>query len=210
MPLTRAERPSYKPFSSDYGDLTGVGMTLSNGSHTHFDPSDSLGANRTKLPVLFDTGTPTNLLPNSLYFAIGALYPDAEMYMHPHGWPAYKVPCTAPHGTFDYYFGNTTIKVSFAESLYRYEDSGICTFGFTLGPQDEGKVPYILGDAFLRGAYVVFDRENDEVWMGETADCGSDIVPVGKGRDAVPVVRGCGDGGHRPLEPSKKWLSPRK
>lgn len=81
------------------------------------------------------------LLPNVLYFIISDIYPDAESYDSGHGWPAYKVPCHAPHGNFDYTFGNVTIKVSLKDSLYKDPKFDICTFGFTLGPQDEGKIP---------------------------------------------------------------------
>jgi hypothetical protein len=130
------------------------------------------------------------------------------MYTHSLGWPAFKVPCNTPPGAFDYYFGNTTIKVPLSEWLYK-DEVGICTFGFTLGPQDDGLIPYILGDSFLRGAYLVFDRENDEVWMGETADCGSNVVPVGKGKDAVPIVPGCGAAeGRVPPKPTMTGYAP--
>jgi hypothetical protein len=27
--------------------------------------------------------------------------------------------------------------------------------------------------------------------MGESADCGSNLVPIGKGMNAVPVIPGC-------------------
>jgi hypothetical protein len=165
-------------------------MTLPNKTSIEFD-SALWRENMTHLPVLFDMGTPTNLLPNDLYFVIGDSYPDAIPYTHPLGFPAYKVPCDTPLGTFDYTFGNYTIKVSFLNSLYKDNVDGICTFGFSLGPQGEGKVPYILADSFMRGAYMVFDMDNDEIWMGETADCGPHIVPIGKGKDAVPVIPGC-------------------
>lgn len=98
------------------------------------------------------------------------------------GFTAYKVPCDAPLGAFDYTFGNYTIKSSFLDSLWKDPADGHCTFGFTLGPQDEGTIPYILADAFMRGAYMVFDMDNDEIWIGESADCGTKIVPIGKGR----------------------------
>jgi hypothetical protein len=136
-------------------------------------------------------GTPTNLLPNDLYFRIGESYPGAIPYTHPQDFPAYKVPCDTPLGTFDYTFSNYTIKVSFQDSLYKDNVDGTCTFGFTLGPQGYGLVPYILADAFMRGTYMVFDIDNDEIWMGESADCGSNLVPIGKGKDAVPVIPGC-------------------
>lgn len=48
----------------------------------------------------------------------------------------------------------------------------------------------MLGAAFMRGVHMVFDMENDEVWMGERVDCGSDIVGIGKGKDAVPTIGG--------------------
>jgi hypothetical protein len=169
-------------------------MTLPNGTSITFDTETWKGNNTDPagLRVLFDTGTPTNLLPNNLYFAIGDLYPDAIPYTHPLGFPAYNVSCDAPSGTFDYTFGNHTIRVSFQDSLFKDDTSGVCTFGFTLGPQDTGQIPYILADSFMRGVYMVFDMDNDEIWMGETADCGSNVVPIGKGKDAVPVVEGCG------------------
>jgi hypothetical protein len=136
-------------------------------------------------------GTPTNLLPNNLYFNIGESYPSAIPYTHLQSFPAYEVPCDTPLGTFDYIFSNYTIKASFQDSLYKDNVNGIRTFGFTLGLQGDGLVPYILTDAFMRGAYMVFDMDNDEIWMGESADCGSNLVPIGKGKDAVPVTPGC-------------------
>jgi hypothetical protein len=33
--------------------------------------------------------------------------------------------------------------------------------------------------------------DNDEIWIGESADCGSNMVLIGKGKDAVPIVLGC-------------------
>jgi hypothetical protein len=136
-------------------------------------------------------GTPTNLLTNDLYFYNGEAYPGAIPYTRPLGYPAYKVPCDAPLGSFDYTFGNYTIKISFRDSLYVDKIERTCTFGFSLGPQGEGKVPFILTDAFMWGAYMVFDMDNDEIWMGESIDCGSNIVPIGKGKDAVPMLPGC-------------------
>ncbi|KAH5074748.1 hypothetical protein HBI65_047070 [Parastagonospora nodorum] len=119
------------------------------------------------------------------------LYPDAVPYKHRLGFTAYKVPCDAPLGTFNYTFGSCTIKVSFLASLWKDPTNGQCTFGFTLGPQDEGTTPYILANSFMRDAYMVFDRDNDEIWIGESPNCGSEIVPFGKGKDAAPRVPGC-------------------
>lgn len=142
-------------------------MTLPNATTIDFPPP-LWRPNTSSIPILFDTGTPTNLLPNELYFAIGKVCPDAIPYTHPRGFLAFKVPCDAPAGTFDYMFGNYTIKISFADSLHK-ENAGICSFGFSLRPRDEWEVPYVLGATFMRGAYLVFDLDNDEIWMGGRA-----------------------------------------
>ncbi|KAH5224415.1 hypothetical protein HBI46_140180 [Parastagonospora nodorum] len=97
-------------------NLTNIGITLPNKTNVEFDPS-MWRKNKTSLPVIFDMGTPTNLLPNNLYFVIGELYLDAVPYKHRLGFTAYKAPCDAPLGTFDYTFGSCTIKVSFLDSL---------------------------------------------------------------------------------------------
>jgi hypothetical protein len=96
-------------------------------------------------------GTLTNLLPNDLYFPIGDLYPGVIPYTLKLGYPAYRVLCDAPLGTFDYTFGDYTIKASFLDSLYKDSIDGICMFGYSLGLQGEGKVPYILADSMYAG-----------------------------------------------------------
>jgi hypothetical protein len=182
-------------------DLTAIGITLPNKTSITFAPATWKSVNATSLPIVLDTGTTRNLISNDLYFAIGGLYPGAKQYMNPYGQPAFRVPCDAPSGSFDYTFGNHTVKISLSNSLYKDPESGTCSIGFQLGPEEaeDGSVPHILGDAFLRGAYTVFDMDNDEIWIGEKAECGSNIVPIGKGKDAVPIIAGCdGDGGAKP------------
>ncbi|KAH4809920.1 hypothetical protein HBH61_105430 [Parastagonospora nodorum] len=109
-------RAKAKCFAYYRANLTNIGITLPNKTNVEFDPS-MWRKNKTSLPVIFDMGTPTNLLPNNLYFVIGELYLDAVPYKHRLGFTAYKAPCDAPLGTFDYTFGSCTIKVSFLDSL---------------------------------------------------------------------------------------------
>lgn len=53
--------------------------------------------------------------------------------------------------------------------------------------------PGILGAPFLRSAYAVFDWGNENLHIAQAADCGSNIVAVGKGEGAVPSGDGeCG------------------
>lgn len=172
-------------------DLTAIGMTLPNNTSITFAPATWKDVNATRIPVVFDTGTTRNILSNDLFFTIGGLYPEAKEYMDPYGQPAFRVPCDAPAGSFDYTSGNHTIKISLSDSLYKDPESGTCSIGFQLSPEEDGSIPYILGDSFLHGAYMVFDMDNDEIRIGKKADCGFNIVPIGKGKDAVPVLAGC-------------------
>lgn len=51
-----------------------------------------------------------------------------------------------------------------------------------------------MGDTFLRAAYVVYDWNNRNVWLANNEDCGSNLVAIGSGPNAVPSLVGeCGD-----------------
>ncbi|RSL51143.1 hypothetical protein CEP54_011580 [Fusarium duplospermum] len=85
-------------------------------------------------------------------------------------------------------FGDKIITVPFREFVYTAQ--GLCAVG--LDPIKEGE-QQILGDSFLRAAYVVFDWDNEEIHIAQAAKCSSEIVPIGQGRNAVPsVVGACG------------------
>lgn len=66
-------------------------------------------------------------------------------------------------------------------------DSSLCSVGLRVAGKGSQQ---ILGDSFLRAAYVVFDWDNEEVHIAQGADCGSEIVAIGSGSDAVPSVTG--------------------
>lgn len=48
----------------------------------------------------------------------------------------------------------------------------------------------ILGQPFMKATYTVFDYENNNLFFAGAADCGSHIIPIGRGVDAVPTVKG--------------------
>ena len=51
----------------------------------------------------------------------------------------------------------------------------------------------VLGDSFLRAAYVVYDQDNRNLHLAQAANCGTELVAIGKGADAVPsIAGGCG------------------
>ena len=146
-----------------------------------FNPSgDTAG-----LPVLIDSGTTVTYLPQALVEAIVNDYPQTATLNQADG--LYHVPCDALEGTIDFHFGGKTVKVPFSEFIWHGKPDD-CALGILPVFAPNGN---ILGDSFLHAAYVVFDQDNQEIWVDQTADCGSAIVPIGKGVDAVPQVKGC-------------------
>lgn len=56
----------------------------------------------------------------------------------------------------------------------------------TARPVDEP----VLGDTFLRAAYVVYDQDNRNLHLAQAANCGTSLVAISTGADAVPSVTG--------------------
>lgn len=48
----------------------------------------------------------------------------------------------------------------------------------------------VLGDSFLRAAYVVYDQDNSNIHLAQAAECGSNLVAISSGEDAVPSSSG--------------------
>lgn len=48
----------------------------------------------------------------------------------------------------------------------------------------------VLGDTFLRAAYVVYDWDNRNIWLASNEDCGSKLIAIGKGPNAIPPLTG--------------------
>lgn len=179
-------------FSQFFIILTG----LSVGSDT-IDDDDDLA-----LGVILDSGSTLTYLPASLasavFEAVGADY-------EPGASTAY-VPCdlaSAP-GNLTFSFGPAAeITVPLSELVLdftdvtgrrlRFGDDGqpACMFGIAPSPGGTN----ILGDTFLRSAYVVFDLGNNEVSLAQSNfDVqGSDVVEIGSG-DGAPAASANGAG----------------
>lgn len=48
----------------------------------------------------------------------------------------------------------------------------------------------MLGDSFLRAAYVVFDQDNRNLHLAQAANCGTNVVAISSGKHAVPSLSG--------------------
>ncbi|KAH6850071.1 aspartic peptidase domain-containing protein [Chaetomium sp. MPI-CAGE-AT-0009] len=149
------------------------------------------------IAVLLDTGSSLTYLPDDLvseiYTAVGAVYNASTN--------AAYVPCalarSAPTTRLNFTFTAPTISVALDELVLDLvtasgerptfnDGQAACLFG--IGPAGAGT--YVLGDTFLRSAYVVYDLENHEVALAPTRfnTTATRVLEIGTGSGAVPGV----------------------
>jgi hypothetical protein len=140
------------------------------------------------MPCLLDTGSTLSYFREDLVAIIGQQFSatvDAA--------GNYKVDCAYRNmsGTVDFGFnrGRMVINVRYKDFIYQISP-GNCMLG--VQPADVGSTNYVLGDTFIRGAYLVFDQESDVVWMNRYYNCGDGVVTVGNSpKDTQYVVGQC-------------------
>jgi hypothetical protein len=188
--------PTETPSGADryWITMTGVGITLPDG--------ESQTSEAIEVPVFLDSGGTLSRLPTPIYQAIGDSFPGAQLDQSS---SFYYVECDVGKqpGSVDFVFNNKKIAVPYADFIWE-ADEGQCVVGVL--PTDDGKplpvfsmrLPWltahalepVLGDSFLRAAYVVYDQDNRNLHLAQAANCGSNLVEIGSGTDAVPSVTG--------------------
>ncbi|KAB5513124.1 aspartic peptidase domain-containing protein [Coniochaeta sp. 2T2.1] len=113
-----------------------------------------------------------------------AAFPSAQAVQ---GDELYSVDCldAGQGGSLDFTFGDKVINVPYSDFVWRDPRSGLCILGAFADDYIS-----VLGDTFLRAAYVVFDWDNRNIHLAQSADCGTNLVAIGAGADAVPSVVG--------------------
>ncbi|KAI0404741.1 acid protease [Xylaria palmicola] len=153
--------------------------------------STALTDSNLPLSVIVDSGTTLSLLPEPVVGKLAAQFPGAE----PDGQGGYRVDCAyqARDGSVEFGFlggdgGPVTISVAYADFVWN--SGGDCFLGAWSG-DDLGV--WILGDSFIRGAYVTFDQTNNALFMANRLSCGdgqSRLVAVPAGPDAAAQIPG--------------------
>lgn len=146
-------------------------MTKSGGSNTYSD---------SQFPVFFDTGATLSYLPSALVDSLGRDLGgsiDSSINM-------YVVPCNQ-QGSIDFTFGDFTLKVPLTEFLWEIQQ-GACI----LGADKANDGSYLLGDSFLRSAYVVFDQETPALHFAPYVNCGSNLQKIPLGQNAAARFTG--------------------
>jgi hypothetical protein len=174
--------------SGQYFELT-IALTGVANSGSDLSSSSSLPA-----AVLLDSGATLTYLPNDItqeiYNAVQAVYQSDV--------GAAYAPCTlaSSAATVDYTFSGVTIKVpynelflsagtnNFGQPITFSNGEEACLFG--IAPAQDGIA--VLGDTFLRSAYVVYDLSNNEISLAQTVfnSTTDNVQMITKGGDGVP------------------------
>ncbi|KAM0713908.1 hypothetical protein Q7P37_010870 [Cladosporium fusiforme] len=137
-------------------------------------------------PVLLDSGSSLMYLPDEIAYTIFDSV-DAT-YQEDQGAAIVDCALRWGTGTIDFTFSGPTISVGLSELVITVgTENGepICIIGI-LPAEDTTPV---LGDTFLRSAYVVYDLDNHEISMAPTnfnATGDDNIMEIGDGDDPVP------------------------
>lgn len=124
--------------------------------------------------TVLDSGTSRAYIPPAAYNAIAKHFDVTYI----NSTQDYYVECSASQQnvTFNFTFGGPggsgpTVGVDISEFIYPNQDNATFADGtpacvFALNPNTGG--PYLLGDTFLRSAYVVYDITNKEIAIAQT------------------------------------------
>jgi hypothetical protein len=141
------------------------------------------------VPVLLDSGSSLMYLPDnvasSLYQTFEAQYDSAQ--------GAAFVDCSLAdqQGSLEFDFSGVQISVPLNELVIVAAYSRgrpVCILG--IGPA--GQSVAVLGDTFLRSAYVVYDLENNEISLAQTNfnATSENVQEIQQGSDGVPNATG--------------------
>ncbi|KAK3940419.1 aspartic peptidase domain-containing protein [Diplogelasinospora grovesii] len=168
--------PAQTPSGADryWITMTGIGITLPDGTSQTSDPIE--------VPVFLDSGGTLSRLPTAIFQAIGGAFPGAQ-YDPSSGFFVADCSVANETGSVDFIFNSKVISVPYGDFIW--ETSGGCVVGVL--PDDTEPV---LGDSFLRAAYVVYDQDNRNLHLAQAANCGTNLVAIGSGVNAVPSSTG--------------------
>lgn len=170
------------PILSEYGEysefliaLTGLALNTQSSNYNYTSATLPTAA-------LLDSGTSLIYLPNSL---VASIYDDLNVTYDSSSQVAY-VPCSLGKENLNitFTFSAPSITVGILELVLSAGTGSECMFGIL----PSGDSTAVLGDTFLRSAYVVYDLANNEISLANTNFNPSDdnILEITTGADAVP------------------------
>ncbi|PYH97258.1 yapsin [Aspergillus ellipticus CBS 707.79] len=173
------------PIVPVYGEYHSLAIALT-GVSVETDSDSNSYTQNLPLSVSLDTGSTFTMLPEALtdkiYKALGATYDEKV--------GAAYIDCDIREKDYNvtYSFSGATVTVGMSQLILDATETGFpkdtCVFG--LVPSEPGV--NLLGDTFLRSAYVVYDLANNEISLANTNfnPGHDDILEIGTGTDSVP------------------------
>lgn len=157
------------------GDIQRYAVSLSGISYSNGSTSKTFSSSTTN-SVILDTGSSLCELPTSIVSSmvneLGA-EEDIESGL-------YIVDCglMTDSNIISFDFSGVTVDVPLSQFIL--EDGGLCILGVMALESGTG-INGLLGDTFLRNAYVVFDQTNMKIGMAQYVDCGTNeqVIPTG-------------------------------
>ncbi|KAK8102665.1 hypothetical protein PG984_015811 [Apiospora sp. TS-2023a] len=145
--------------------LKSIGATMS-GKSKQYDNSATA--------IVIDTGSSLSTLPSGV---VNSMVQDLNGQTDKGG--NVIVPCPSSSNndnTFDFDFGGVTIKIPYSHFVIQAAPR-TCILGVAAGTSNG---VMLLGDSFMRSAYVVFDQDNMQVGLAPYANCGENeqTIPV--------------------------------
>ncbi|KAK0647868.1 putative aspartic-type endopeptidase opsB [Lasiodiplodia hormozganensis] len=163
--------------------LTGIGANGESGTYLSANSSSDA------VPVLLDTGSSLTYLPDSI---VSSIYSDFNaVYDSSEGAAFIDCDSADSDDTLEFTFSSPTISVPMNELVLLAGYSrgqAVCILGIS----PAGDSTAVLGDTFLRSAYVVYDLANNEISLAQTNYNATDsnIKEITTGTDSVPDATG--------------------
>lgn len=181
------------PVQTVFGQHAEFIITLSGMSLSNNGKNTSLTTDLPN-PVILDSGSSLTYLPdnlaNDIYQALNVQYSQRQQQAF--------APCSLANEaiTIDFTFSSPTISVPISELVLSagtnaqgndqtfQNGNSLCIFGIA----PSGGSTTVLGDTFLRSAYVVYDLANNEISLAQTDfnSTTSNVVEIGTGTASVP------------------------
>lgn len=154
------------------GDITRYSVQMNSITFKSGSTSNSYSGSSTG--VVLDTGSSLCELPTAI---VDSMATDFNAQVQD---SLYIVDCSlqTQDGSLDFAFPGVTISVPFSDFIL--QDGNVCILGVQAIEANSG-ITALLGDSFLRSAYVVFDQTNNKISMAQYVNCGQNeqAIPAG-------------------------------
>lgn len=137
------------------------------------------------LSVVLDTGSSLCLLPTSV---VSSMAEDFNAQQDSSGLLEVDCSLQDQDGSLDFAFDGVTISVPFSQFILS-AGANSCILGVQAVESNSG-ITALLGDTFLRSAYVVFDQTNMKISMAQYVECGTNEQAIASGSDGASGFKG--------------------